>query len=80
MFGLKNVVATVVALAALAVPSLALADNPSPRDRRVDDHASIQHRESREHRGDWRRDRHDRHERHDRYEHGRRDWRDHGRR
>ena len=66
MFAFKKVVATVVALAALSVPSLALASDRAPRDARSDDHASIQHRHDRDRDGrrDWR-------ERHDR-----RDWRD----
>ena len=72
MFGLKKLVATVVALGALAVPSLALADNHGPSDAGRGDHASIQHKDSRERRPDWRRD-HERGDRHDRGEHWRGD-------
>ena len=71
MFAFKKVVATVVALAALSVPSLALASDRAPRDARSDDHASIQHRHDRDRDRDGRRDWRDRHDRDDR-----RDWRD----
>ncbi len=72
MFGFKKIVATLVALGALAVPSLALADNHTPGAARPGEHTSVQHRDSRDRRGDWRRD-HDGRDRHDRDGRG---WRD----
>ena len=66
MFGLKKLVATIVGIGALSVPSLALANDHAPRDR-----AAIQHRHEWERRPDWRRDHYDWRYRHDRWEHER---------
>lgn len=42
MFRSKKIIAAVVALAALTIPSLALADNDDRRDIRRDDYAIVQ--------------------------------------
>ncbi len=67
MFVFKKAVVVLGALAALAIPAVASADDYGHRTMRRDDHAAVQRRD-RDHRGE-----------HRGWEARRRDWREHGR-